>query len=63
MKWQPIDTFPKDGSDFLGYNGIYIDRTWCHCIDDEGNGVFMHQDYVPWYPTHWMPLPEPPTGE
>lgn len=70
MSWKPIDTAPKDGSNFLG-------------IDDEG--VFQCRwDHPSWAksgswealtlgchgcgccassgpePTHWMPLPEPP---
>lgn len=73
MKWQPIETAPRDGSYFLACNG--------------GSGASWVAHYKPVYtsgyrpenpwpsvmlnhrhcrknasrmPTHWMPLPEPP---
>jgi hypothetical protein len=61
--WQPIDTAPKDhfprlymvkGRCVQGF----IDVTGMHCAQT---------DYQPWRkmyctPTHWMPLPKPPTA-
>ena len=58
--WQSIETAPTDGTNFFAY-------------DDEGNPHLA--EYCPeycqfmgtqgeWiYPTHWMPLPEPPTED
>lgn len=63
QKWQPIETAPRDGQKFIG-------GQW---IIDDGNPVF-EQEVIWWSPswgfggggyagkpTHWMPLPEPPT--
>lgn len=62
MRWRPIDTAPKDGTDILifawGNSQIVVSY-------DESNamhpwrtldGIGYHKDS----PTHWMPLPEPP---
>jgi hypothetical protein len=56
--WQPIETAPRDGTKFLcwvprgPYEGISINRWkegywWCTSRANP--------------PTHWMPLPEPPS--
>lgn len=60
MNWQPIETAPKDGEQFL-------------CHDHMGFIVVAHYSMgdliVSWDgeeftgPTHWMPLPEPPTTD
>lgn len=65
--WQPIETAPKDGTDFLAWlmgnthMVIYFDAS----IDSlypwratDSNSCY-HVDA----PTHWMPLPEPPSTE
>lgn len=63
MKWQPIESAPKDGNDILVYmfgNSmavVYYDHEetseypW-KTMDGPG----YHRDA----PTHWMSLPEPP---
>lgn len=69
MDWQPIATAPKDGTAFLGwspygkwmqlfswtpgYRGSYWASETCMGVTWDRN----HQ------PTHWMPLPDPPTTE
>ena len=72
MDWQPIATAPKDGTWLLlfsplGVNSLdsdpplYIttaswwDGVWYHHYSD-GVGHFING------PTHWMPLPPPPTA-
>ena len=71
-KWQPIETAPKDGTRVLLTEewGVVIGR-WCEeaqlglCEEGPGWQVFECDDC--WYsvaaenPTHWMPLPAPPT--
>lgn len=64
-EWQPIDSAPKDGTQFIAYMAY-----------DEGaeiDVIFWSQSRkdFPWHfvaggaaaeniPTHWMPLPKPP---
>lgn len=59
MSWQPIETAPQDETQFLGWNGSRMDRTWVGWHDGTGP-VYVYADYVSWKPTHWMSLPEPP---
>lgn len=64
MKWQPIETAPKDGTIVL----VYAKETQEYAI------VFWNRYYREWNqrsmeeeelesPTHWMPLPEAPEEE
>jgi hypothetical protein len=62
MNWQAIDTAPSAEDILLYFAGGFI------CV-----GFFSLDDNQWWNddgtvelnvsPTHWMPLPEPPTGE
>jgi hypothetical protein len=52
--WQPLDSAPRDGTQFLAVFGREVllvrwDRGW------ELGPMF------PSPPSHWMPLPKPPT--
>ena len=63
-EWQPIETAPKDGTDFLAYSdacNVYGVAYW---------NTFHHAGYLVcndsardfFNPTHWMPLPPPPAN-
>lgn len=71
--WQPIETAPKDGTTILCYFPLEgLGKSWCRVVP-----VFFdeHIGFKGWTfasraasgfsrgfePTHWQPLPEPPT--
>lgn len=57
LKWQPIETAPKDGSDVLTWDGND------HCVlffSQYGHGWTAGNPKVKHLPTHWMPLPITP---
>lgn len=66
--WQDIETAPKDGTDILGYtprNGHMWRTNWVEIYLNADNtfnqphwscGIYTYQ------PTHWRPLPTPPTA-
>lgn len=72
MDWQPIETAPKGtpgryargpdilgvcvGSDWVSYNVV----SWRAHKDGVKGNWFGHGRV--WSPTHWMPLPPPPTN-
>jgi hypothetical protein len=60
--WQPIATAPRgQESEFLGWDGFQQDKTW-EGWEEDGKPVYMRADWVRWEPTHWTPLPDPPSG-
>jgi len=73
--WQPIETAPKDGSEILIYCGApwaKIEKAkwyapWANWLTGNfpvdparESGTYGIGSFVP---THWMPLPTPPTME
>lgn len=75
MEWQPIETAPKDGTEFQAWLILENDKLhgfWeprCKYNEDGILGIWGRIDYdeEDWdytyfqlVPTHWMPLPEPP---
>lgn len=62
-KWQPIETAPKDGEAIILTNGGAV----VYGYFEEDCNKWLYHDYpdnynlYPFIPTHWMPLPEPPT--
>lgn len=70
MEWQPIETFPKDGTAVMVWNGSSRALAWWKEYYD-GSVAIQRQNLVgepvgigildP--ETHWMPLPSPPEQE
>jgi hypothetical protein len=74
MDWQPIETAPKDGTRFdvwLRHPGgdRRVINAWFSVVEKEfvsPDGYYLYSmkpygsDHWLQYPTHWMPLPEPP---
>jgi len=73
--WQPIATVPRDGTIILAlevhdnpkfrpcvYEGRYQKASQLSCLlSHEENPRFHNLSANRWsYPTHWMPLPDPP---
>ncbi len=68
MTGQPIDTCPKDGSEFLAYDPVAGKFDVCRDYDD-GYGCQSTQQNLEWGPfesdfqasraTLWWPLPTP----
>ena len=66
--WKPIDSAPTDGTVFMAY-----DKEWKTNEYGEFPFLFVYmEDDLSWamtvdgficHPTHWMPLPEPPTND
>jgi len=54
-EWQPIETAPKDGSEFLSVANYTDEPRQVQIVDWD----FVQQCQPGLY-THWMPLPEPP---
>lgn len=61
MDWQPIETAPKDGTRVLGCDGSCVEVIFFI----KGRGWFNQSAEISLWnvfpPTHWMPLPQPPT--
>lgn len=63
MDWQPIEAAPRDGTTFLAFNGHWrgVARYWEALYPDDPIWVDEHSEFIEPPPTHWMPLPAPPT--
>lgn len=67
MNWQPIETAPRDGSAFLAFEDGKMAVGSLHAW---ASGESFYIEHVSGYeyefemdkPTHWAPLPEPPTA-
>jgi hypothetical protein len=73
-EWQPIETAPKDGTMVLllehrrAYSSSTIDFGCFEFIeisDTDGHRIYdwTSNDGRIEEPTHWMPLPTPPSGD
>ncbi len=65
-EWQPIETAPKDETEFLGYHGPNVCCPDVSVYKIEKKKFLEYADgfWVEQYkkPTHWMPMPKPPKG-
>ncbi len=72
-EWQPFGSEPKRGEQFIAYRpdvGVFA-VAWCYPPHEDGIGPDMEEpptlftsegeDLTGDLPTHWMPLPPPPT--
>jgi hypothetical protein len=57
MEWQAIATAPKDTRIILTFNFLDV---YSGISDNNDSLWYDDSDEVP-PPTHWMPLPKPPT--
>jgi hypothetical protein len=74
MNWQPISTAPRDGTYILiAEVGVLPDiAAWCRELPEriDSHGTKWLARPEGWFdvsrsrlhPTHWMPLPTPPTS-
>ena len=60
--WQPIETAPKDGLGVLlrSARGRIADGAWIAATSSVGGWAWA---YINQEPTHWRPLPKPPTDK
>lgn len=68
MEWQPIDTAPKDGIKIIAFDKT-MDEYFVAFFVSTGlikewqcDGVRGTDIDFDIFPTHWMPLPQPPAG-
>jgi hypothetical protein len=60
-EWQPIETAPKGGRAILGFMWIG-DGPVTRVLHWDGEDEKWLSDGRQYSPTHWMPLPDPPTA-
>ena len=75
MEWQPIETAPKDGTKILVFTAMgeiemsewYVSKNYRYDhIEGDVYKKVLDEEVGLWnsnYPTHWMPLPKPPSAE
>jgi hypothetical protein len=64
MKWQRIETAPKDGTKVLLWDGMITTGEWCENPHPWNDGKWwIEGGQITGNPTHWMPLPEKPENE
>jgi len=63
--WRPIETAPKDGTEFLAWfeSGLQDICYWCAPPRSAKAGFHRHGKAWTVGPTHWQPLPAPPAQD
>lgn len=60
--WRPIETAPKDGTEvLLNCDGYFQIGSWCYDESEPARTVWACGSFMFHGPTHWMPLPNPPS--
>jgi hypothetical protein len=66
-EWLPIESAPRDGTVVWAFNGEQDRMKWIQGADYAlwiyEEEVMSNIDPDPHQPTHWMPLPPPPTKD
>lgn len=73
-EWQPIETAPRDGTDVLivdisatkptaSIAHFWSDDCWICCHAESYSEAIYGEIEVMGDPSHWMPLPTPPSGQ
>lgn len=68
LDWRPIETAPRDGTEFLGYHlsTDYYTGDWSSIVEYSGDPEWPWEDYEGIHPvgflTHWKPI-NPPTNQ
>lgn len=62
-EWQPIETAPKNDTTFiLGWDSYVAMGTGAHFVMNFAGGQWRaYPSWIKAQPSHWRPLPEPPT--
>lgn len=60
MEWLTIDTAPRDGEDILATDGTAMLVTYWYGGSTGWLYRYTDNGVDEWFPTHWLPLPEPP---
>ena len=60
--WRPIETAPKDGTEvLLNCDGYFQIGSWCYDESEPARTVWACGSFMLHGPTHWMPIPKPPS--
>lgn len=63
MRWQPIETAPKDGTRVLLVNPLCWVGAGSFRDGYQGPAFYFEGSTLKSHPTHWMPLPPPPEAK
>ena len=61
--WKTIESAPKDGTPVLAYQAGRYFKCWMECDQYEGGYFWQDEEDSEPSPTHWRPLPTPPSSE
>ena len=59
--WRPIETAPKDETEVLLFSSSEFYYVGKYCYEKDGETVWACGSFMLHGPTHWMPIPKPPS--